>query len=287
MLKNKSFLLLFAVTYLSSTNSFRGFPEAPRQDLYNQPELNEILKKSSAYCERLSNSVLYFVCHEEVQELINPINITEVRHRLSRRRWKNIRRFQTNKFIYDYQLVRKDGEIKEVRQLVEKNGEKLKPGHSELDTLRFRHKNIIMGPIVLLKEIWQYFNDYKIVKKEQYEGDQVIILEITPKPGYVLGHLYGKAWIQESDGSVIKIEWGQNGIDGYEELAAIAKTVQMEPRIILCAEYAYEKNSLRFPRKFRLEETYVGGEGRKVTNSITTVEYKDYKFFTVETEVKY
>jgi hypothetical protein len=189
--------------------------------------------------------------------------------------------------VYDYQLIRKEGEIKEVRQLIEKNGEKLGPDQSEHDYLRFRHKNIIMGPSALLDAAWQHFNEYRIVKKEQYRGDKVTILEITPKPGCVLGHLYGKAWINDADGSVYKIEWSQDGIDGYEKLAEMAKKIQMEPSIILSAEYDYEKNGLRFPSKFSLEEIYVDDSGRKVTNSITTTEYFNYKFFTVETEVKY
>jgi hypothetical protein len=280
--------------------SGHGYSDTPIQEDNGQPELNEILKKCSAYCEKLSNSVLYFVCLEKVQELIYVYGSstlldsaaagrTEVRNRdLGIERWRDKRRLQSrNKYVNDYQLMRQDNKIKEVRQLIEENGKKLKPKYSELDNLRFKHEKIIMGPIALLNDFWQHYHDYRIVKKGKYRGDQVIILDVTPKPEYILNHLYGKVWVKISDGSIVKIEWSQKGIEGYDMLEAMAKAVQMEPRINLCTEYGYEKNGLRFPSKFTLEETYVGAKRKKVIKSKKVVEYENYKFFTVETEIKH
>lgn len=99
-------------------------------------------------------------------------------------------------------------------------------------------------------------------------------------------HLYGKVWVKEDDCSVLKIEWSQKGIKGYGILEEIAKAINMKPRIALATEYAYEKNGLRFPSKFTLEETYLGAENKKYRKSNKVVEYKDYKFFTVETTWK-
>ena len=53
------------------------------------------------------------------------------------------------------------------------------------------------------------------------------------------------------------------------------------------AEYALEKNGIRFPSKYSVTETYVFPNGRKFTRTVIDVTYEDYKFFTVETEVKY
>jgi len=299
-MKGKVLVLFVSLLSLLIFISGHGYSDTPIQVDNGQPELNEILKKCSAYCEKLSTSVLYFVCQEKVEELtyvygsttrIDSANtaISEVRNRdLGVQEWRDRRRLQSkNKYVYDYQLMRQDNKIKEVRQLLEENGKKLKPKYSELDNLRFKHEKIIMGPIALLNDFWQHYHDYRIVKRVKYRGDQVIILDVTPKPEYILNHLYGKVWVKISDGSVVKIEWSQTGIEGYDMLEAMAEAMQMEPRINLCTEYDYEKNGLRFPSKFTLEETYVGAKRRKAIKSKKVVEYEGYKFFTVETEIKY
>jgi hypothetical protein len=51
-------------------------------------------------------------------------------------------------------------------------------------------------------------------------------------------------------------------------------------------EFDFEKNKIRFPSKFLLEEEYIRPEGGRYKKSEIIVRYKDYKFFTVETEVK-
>jgi hypothetical protein len=45
-----------------------------------------------------------------------------------------------------------------------------------------------------------------------------------------------------------------------------------------------EKNGVRFPSLDITEEAYSGGGSSKFIRSTTTVKYKSYKFFTVETE---
>jgi hypothetical protein len=49
----------------------------------------------------------------------------------------------------------------------------------------------------------------------------------------------------------------------------------------------FEKNKIRFPSKFSLEEEYIKSEGGRYKKSEMIVFYDDYKFFTVETEVKH
>ena len=48
-----------------------------------------------------------------------------------------------------------------------------------------------------------------------------------------------------------------------------------------------QKNGIRFPSRLVFEEAYINPRGEKFTRSETTVIYKNYKFFTVEVDIKY
>jgi hypothetical protein len=60
----------------------------------------------------------------------------------------------------------------------------------------------------------------------------------------------------------------------------------MTPRIVLTSDYGIEKNGIRFPSRYTVQETYARGV-RRFQRSETTVVYDQYKFFTVETIVVY
>jgi hypothetical protein len=55
----------------------------------------------------------------------------------------------------------------------------------------------------------------------------------------------------------------------------------------LVTEYGFEKNGIRFPSRDTSEEAYLKPDGTKFIRSRTSVVYRDYKFFTVETDIKY
>lgn len=54
----------------------------------------------------------------------------------------------------------------------------------------------------------------------------------------------------------------------------------------MVSEFQAEKNGLRFPTQLYIEEAYLDKRGRPFVRSKTTVTYKDFKFFTVEVEIK-
>lgn len=260
-------------------------------------ELERILERCALYCEKLSRSVLYFVCQEKIKEELYgaaPTSVTIRRsgssgaYTFNRRafgRWPQ-RVTKKNEYLYNYQLNRKPNGIKERRILMKENREDRNEADSKLKT-RFRHQNIIMGPIGLLSSYWQLTHDYSIIKEGKFQGDRVYIIEATPNDISFETHLYGKIWVRKSDHSVMKIEWTQDGIEGYDFIQQIAESLRLKPEITLIAEYAFEKNGIRFPSKYQIIEAYRDRRQRKIMFSRTTVEYEDYRFFTVETEVKY
>jgi hypothetical protein len=50
-------------------------------------------------------------------------------------------------------------------------------------------------------------------------------------------------------------------------------------------EFQIEKNGLRFPTDWYIEEAYLTKPGRAFIRSKTRVTYKDFKFFTVEVHI--
>jgi len=59
-----------------------------------------------------------------------------------------------------------------------------------------------------------------------------------------------------------------------------------EPRITIIMEYDVEKNGIRFPSKFSLEEAYITPEEEKILLSELLVHYEEYRFFNVGVDVK-
>lgn len=281
MLISVLILIIFSIPiYSQGTSSDSG----------DQEELETILKKCSEYCEKLAHSVLFFVCKEEITEKIfSRFSILSTRDDLKvvyypRPKGGTVK----NVYVYDYQLLRKKNEFKEQRILIEENGKKKHEEDAPLKTIFFRHENIVFGPIGLLSSYWQPRHDYRILKEVKLKGDKVVIIEATPKPEYTFDHMYGKIWVRKSDFSILKIEWNQQSIKGYELVEQIAERLRAKPHLSLIAEYGFEKNEIRFPSKYFLDEVYIIKRGgKRYRKSETVVFYKDYKFFTVEWEVKY
>jgi outer membrane lipoprotein-sorting protein len=243
-----------------------------QQELQGQADrtrLAAILKKSEDYCRRLENAALDFVCLEEVTESSRHYSL------------------ETNVYVYDYQFIRKNQETKEKRDLIAVNGKKTNIRDSPLQTFMFRYENVLFGPVGLLSQSWQAYHDYKIVGEETVNKERAVVIEATPKPEFVKPHCYGKIWIREKDGSVLKIVWDQKSIGNFQSVAEWAAIHEAEPQITAFSEYGLEKNGLRFPSRNYTENAYIKKDGQKFVNAEINILYRNYRFFTVETEIKY
>ncbi len=255
----------------------------------NQEELELILKKSAEYCERLDNVSLYFVCKEEIKEEIHHSRRTRaILVGSGAFREKKIPPpIERNMYIYDYQLIRKGNSLDEQRILIKENGQEKNDLDAQLKTKRFYHKFIVFGPIGLLSRKQQKNYEYKILKNITYKKEKTVILEASPKFPQEYNALYGKIWIRKKDFAIVKIEWNQESLGNFEEIEKIAKGLNAKPRITFISEFGFEKNKIRFPNKYSVEEVYILRVGLRLLRSKTTVVYDSYKFFTVDTEVKY
>ncbi len=231
--------------------------------------LAAVLEKSEEYCRRLDRAALDFICLEEVTELSRHFTL------------------HTSIYLYDYQFVRKDQKIKEKRALLAVDGEKTNVQDSSLNTAVFRYENVLFGPIGLLSKFWQAYHVYKIIGDDEVNKVRAVVIEATPGPELAESHCYGRLWVDESDGSVLKIVWDQKSLGNFQSIAEWAKTQEAEPQITSFTEYGFEKNGLRFPSRNYSEQAYIKKGGQKFVNARISIIYKDYKFFTVETETKY
>jgi len=126
-----------------------------------------------------------------------------------------------------------------------------------------------------------------MIGDELLDGKKTIVIEAIPIPTLREQLLWGKIWISDDDLSILKIEWNQAKMAHSAIIKDMARRYKGEPRITHITEFGFEKNGIRFPSHYFIEEAYIKKKGKKIVHSETRVVYKDYKFFTVETEVKY
>ncbi len=253
---------------------------------------DSLLHSAAAYCRRLRDAALHFSCREEIRERLSwalqpRVGILQDTAPEYRGILASPARDLLREWIYDYLLIRRGGGFQESRILLEEDGKAKRVENASLDTTRFEHSSVILGPVGLLGEDAQRIHSYKLIKEMDMEGEPAVVLEVRPK-GEDTSSLYGKAWVRIRDGAVLKIEWEPASMGNYQKIEKLAHELNGRPKIMFSSEYAFEKNGLRFPSATSVVESYTGIPGApKLTLSKTDVLYKDYKFFLVQTEVKY
>jgi hypothetical protein len=261
------------------------------QEENEEEKLADILRRAGQYSERLEKASLDFVCLEEITEKIDYSRDKSDEVRLVgggiRTQIRIAKLKEKNSYLYDYQFIRKGSNKKEKRVLLEKNGKKAKEEDPQLEIPPFQIENVLLGPIGLLSKYMQAHHDYRIIGEEVVEGEKAVVLEAIPRPTLKRPHCYGKIWVREKDSSVLKIVWEQKSIGNYAIFEERAKKYKAEPVITSISEYGFEKNGLRFPSRDYSEEAYVNEKGRKFVRAQTSIIYRNYKFFTVETIIQY
>lgn len=280
--KNKRIPIILVWNVLIISLSFYA------QDFQSQKKLDEILTKAREYCEKLENAAFDFVCKEKIIEKIDMSRGDQV---LSIVRnipgsWGSNKRILTNSYVYDYQLIKKGWYVMETRTLLEENGKERHEKNAVLKTQMFYFRKPLFGPTGLLSRYWQERLDYSLLGEEPLNGEKVLVIEAVPKPSFTEEHLYGKIWIKKSDYSILKIEWVPESMQDYERIETVAKKYKGEPQITMITEFNIEKKGIRFPSKIFVEEAYITKKGKDI-RSETTINYNEYKFFTVEFNVKY
>lgn len=250
------------------------------------PVLETSLARAAEYCDRLDRSVMDFICRERIEEWFRP-GAGLSRSHMQQRIFLGQR--VDHDYLYDYQLVRgRQGDITENRTLLKEDGKTVHVPDAPLKTHSFSHAKVVMGPLGLLSRRNQADHDYRVLREEKVRGEETLVVEAVPKPGFQFPHLYGMLWLRKKDAGILKIEWNPASIGNYELVQKTADSLGLTPALVIISEYAFEKNGIRFPSRYTVKEIYRRGtSGAKYQISEVDVVYDQYKFFMVETDIKY
>ena len=141
-----------------------------------------------------------------------------------------------NSWLYEYQVVVRDGKVTENRVLLRKNRTKKRLENAALET-RFRSLYSVFLPATLFAADKQPAFFYRLEKREKMNGRPVARLAVAPRPGHEeLGA--GTAWVDEETGAVLKIELAQRAIKGIE--AAEKRAQRSGARLLVSDVHDYE-----------------------------------------------
>lgn len=265
------------------------------QSAGDDQNINSFLGKARKYCLRLDKAALDFVCREEVKERANirkgPAGTAVVPGvtglATDSGRLTTIapppEKYKTTTCVYDYQFIRKGGDVRERRDLIIKDGEEVARKDVPIETRHFRFRDILFGPSLLVGESAAADHIYEVLKKEKVKGQEAAVIICKARPERAGECLTGRAWVRLTDGAILRISWDPESFEGYQEVLAVAREIKMSPALKSETEFGIERNGLRFPTLDKTEETYKSGT-MSFMRSMTTVRYTAYKFFTVETD---
>ena len=285
MKKQRIPISIFIFTFFS----IQIYSQISNSKTADQEDLELILKKCAEYCERLENVSLHFICKEEITEEVNkPRGVRSILVESGIFNGNMVPSyFGKNMYTYDYQLISKENSLDEKRILIEENGQEKNDLDAQLKTTRFQHKFVIFGPLGLLNQEQQKNYEYKILKDVTYNKEKAVVLEALPKFPQENNVLYGKIWIRKKDFALLKIEWNPELLGNFEEIEKIGEVLNSTPRITFISEFGFEKNNIRFPNKYSVEEIFIHRHsGKRFIWSITIVVYGNYEFFIVDTNEK-
>jgi len=278
----KFLFLAFPLSFL-----FHAYTLASLNSQNNQEKLNEILNITADYCEKVKRIALYYVCIENTKDKIffyrssrtireAPLGESEI----VPSRTLTLKRMRNYTYSFDYQLIKKEKELKEQRIPLKK-----KKKRAELD-VRYSAKYLVYGPVGFLSRYWQAYFNYEIVGKEQIGETLATVIKASPKPNNEENRNFARIWIDEKDGSIPQIEWEPESIVDFEGKTIRSLSNELKTEVVWKVTYGIEKNGVRFPSYQHIQEFLVAEDKKRyIRNEIITV-FEDYKFFVVETEIK-
>ncbi len=255
--------------------------------------LEVILKAEGDYCELVKKMALYFVCKERVQEKENIFGRGD---RSNRSSTDALRVMKVNRqdFLFDYQIIKKGFDFQEKRVLLERDGKPLRKENAELNTLKVSAQNLVFGPVGYLSRYWQAHFKYELMGEETIDGKRAVIIRAVPSEERSENNNPARIWIDPGTNQIVRIEFEPQfqdtsvamSADKWRNFMGTTPQVNFTRHFIWTVDYGPEKNGIRFPARQSIVEEYRSDKGYRVTKRSVTFEYSDYRFFTVDVEVK-
>lgn len=246
-------------------------------------ELNAILEKTAKYCDKLKSATFYFICLEEISD-IYILKGQEVKNDFYR---------------HEYQIIMDEtGRMSEERKKIDegtlkKKRKKKAKKETELVLTNFYSYYPFLMPVTLLDREKKDTYEYRLLAKETIGSHHTKVFKISVEPKSkgrgAINH--GIVWVDERDGSVIKIELNPLALRGIDTLQDVARRKGAMLEVTDIHWFEIEKDEIRFPSKTEISEIKLAiNEGNtagpeELENSKTVFNYKDYRFFNVNVDV--
>lgn len=271
------------------------------EEAHSWTELQKILDKCAEYCQMLANSALNFVCMESIKE---------TRYQFSNLRWFKLLTFHVpdrsptrfrqipmitrdktlrNKYLSDYQLVKKGEEVDERRLLLKENKEKMEDSKKILDMERFTVLLPHVTAIKLLGKKQQHLFAYRLLKDDKINGRNAYVIEARPRPRHEGSIKSARIWVDKKTYQILRSETRGVPIEGYEDVLKDCVELNVTPQFVTTHDYGVEKKGIRFPSRTTILVKYTQnnriwrGKRSKIKADLV---YYNYRFFMVETDYK-
>lgn len=259
-----------------------------------QDNLRQLIIRCGNYCELVKKAALNYICNENILdvETTHTTASTIVRDpygnitSLTQATKLKPKRPKKKTYVYDYQLIKKGDELSESRILLMENSKKKHKENAELKT-RFSAQFIIFGPVGFLSRYWQRLFNFEIIKNEQINGIDAIVVKASPKPENTENRSEAKIWINPEDASVLRIAWQPESLEGYVEEKVQFRAEDLTRTLTWDVTFGIEKNGVRFPSLQNVQDVIVNESGDKYILQDITINYSDYRFFSVEVDIKH
>ena len=293
-MRNKGFLGAGLLTLILLTLcSIQIEPLCPALQADVGDRLEEILKRTGEYCEKVKNLALHYVCKENIQNTIYYYRTKDVigtvpssSYRAATKKLE-FRGTKKESWIYDYQLVRKSGEMTERRNLLEENGKAKIEQDVSLQNLKYSSQYIVFGPVGFLSKYWQNHFSYEIVRIEDIANRRAVVIKASPKQVRKENYNVGHIWIDIKDYSILRIQWEPLSIQNFEEERIRLPIGEFKKTVIWNVDFGVEEKGVRFPSLQTVQEIIIEDSKKRHVLEKTEFSYEEYKFFVVETEIKY
>ena len=262
-----------------------------QNELKDEARLREILQSTGEYCERVKKIALHYICEEHIIDIENFFRGASRALGMQREEKAfDIRRVKRRTYRYDFQLVRKGEDLWEQRVMLEKNGRKRHQENADLSHLKYHSQYLIFGPVGFLSRYWQGHFTYSLIGEDMIDGKPAFIIRADPTEVRLDNYNIGRIWVNQ-DFQIVRLEWEPASIQNYEDEILISRLGPFQKKVVWTVDYTVEKNGVRFPGRQFIQEIFYrdseSGLHQKTVKRETRFEYSAYKFFIVETDVRF
>lgn len=271
-------------------------------------ELQKILDGCAEYCKRLAGAALDFICEETTKEINYDIYVrsppgssglsfktqggsgNEVITIVSGKGAlaSDPHRTKINRYVCDYQMVKKGNQIEERRVIIKENGRLAAEGKKMLDEKRFSILKPLFATTKVLDHSRQSLFNFRLLKDDKVQGKVTYVIEAIARPGGASGVQRARIWVDRTNFQILRSEIRGMPAEGYEFIFKDASQFKVNPRFTMTSTYKVEKNGLLFPDHVNVLVVYPWNfyiQSKKIKLE-SEIHYEKYKFFTVETEHK-